>query len=268
MTLSGNLRQYHPSDILRLIGDGLRRGRLVVERGGFRADLYCENGYLIHVWRNGSMPSLAQQWLSSGLLAAASLTSITAQTNVDPAALSDSQFVQLAVESGAVSSDQLAAWAMNDAVALLNVLFSWGDGDFLFEEGPVPPPGRLRVPLPIPLVLGTLMQRSASWQVVHPDVPAVALTDVLEFTDIAVDLPQPIQLTREQWQVLTLVDGQSSLMTIALELANRSGVQAEIDQQRYAVEVRRYEALVLRAASELVAKDIAVPHTANTLARR
>lgn len=257
MSYIGNLRQYHLNDVLRLIGDGLRRGRLVVERGGLRAELYCENGFLMHVWRNGAMPSLAQQWIAANLLTASALTQIGAQLNADPQLIPDNQLAQTAVDLGMMSPEQVTSWAMSDAVMLLGILFSWSDGDYRFEEGMVPPAGRVRVPLPIPLVLNTLVQRTASWQVAHPTI-TVSPSNVLDFADIEPTYPQSIQLTHEQWRLMTLVDGESTVAQIAAHLTRESGQSPQLDQQRYEMELHRFEEDALRVASELVNEGIAV----------
>ncbi len=256
MAYIGNLRQYHLSDILRLIGDGLRRGRLVVERSGLRAELYCENGYLTHVWRNGTMPPLVQQWMDADLLTFTKLSQLAQQIGIDPLQLPDAQLAQFVIETSLLTPEQITNWAMNDVIGLLGILFSWNDGDYRFEDGMVPPNGRLRVPLSIALVLNTLVQRSASWQVAQPTI-VVDLDDVLDFADIEPTYPHPIQVTREQWRILTLVDGESTVAEIAAHVANEAKV-FPLDQQRYAVELQRFQEQTQRIASELVSSGLAV----------
>jgi hypothetical protein len=256
MANAGNLRQFSLGEILRLIGDGLRRGRLVVERGGLRADLYCDNGYLLHVWRNGPTQPIAQRWLNSRFMTPPQVAQVGAAVNTDPLALSDADFVQFATEYGIISLDQVNGWAMSDAVDLLSVLLSWRDGDYRFEDGIAAPVSRLRRPLPIPSVLGLTMQRISPVQAAQTPID-VTLDDVLDFSDLDPTDPQPVQLTRDQWRVLTMVDGESTLAVIAQNLANSTSAPIS-DQQRYLLELRRNEEGVLRVAAELIADGIAV----------
>jgi hypothetical protein len=254
---AGNLRQFHLGDILRLIGDGLRRGRLVVERGGLRADLYFENGFLLHVWRSGPTPALAQRFVAARLLTPQQIAGISAVVGIDPAQLADAQLVQIAIEQGMIMGDQLNEWTLRDVVDLLAVLFSWRDGDYRFEEGLTPPPSRLRVALPIQSVLGMVMQGLNPWQGATTAI-AVGLDDVLDFAEFDSNDPQPIQLSRDQWRLLTLVDGENSLRALAEYLASVAIGNAEADAQRYYVELRRAEELFVRVASELLADGVAV----------
>ena len=122
MAYVGNLRQYPLTEVLRLIGDGPRRGRLVVERGGLSAEIYCENGYILHVWRNGNAVPLAQMWLNTGFIGSQQMNQIASITGRDPFTLTDMEFAQVAVDRGVVSTDGVTEWAMNDAVALLSIL--------------------------------------------------------------------------------------------------------------------------------------------------
>ncbi len=253
----GNLRQYHLGEILRIIGDGLRRGRLVVERGGLRADLYCENGYLVYIWRSGPMPPLAQRWVSTGFIAPGLLAQVAAETGIDPALMEEPRLAQEIVDRGFVTRDEIAEWSMNDAMNLLGVIFAWRDGDYRFEDGMTAPPSALRVPLAIPLLLNRVVQRGGPWQNTPPTV-SVSLTDVLDFADIRPDEQRSIQITRDQWRVLTLLAGQVTLEQIAQQLISQPENSAVLDPQRYALELRRSEEGVLRLAGELIGDGVAV----------
>ena len=255
MSYVGNLRQYPLTEVLRLIGEGPRRGRLVVERGGLSAEIYCENGYILHVWRNGTAIPLAQMWLNTGFIGPMQMNQIATIIGRDPFTLSDMEFVQLAVERNVVTNDAVTEWAMNDAVALLSILLTWRDGDYRFEDGFAPPAHRLRWPLFIPSVLGLTMERVS--QMPAPQVVAnVTLEDILDFAELDPTDTHPVQVTRDQWHVLTHMDGESPLAAIARELAVTSQGGASGDPQRFNIEVRRSEELAIRIAGELIAEGL------------
>ncbi len=257
MAYVGNLRQFPLGDVLRVIGDGQRRGRLVVERGGLRADIYCENGHMLHIWRSGPIPPLAQHWLNQQIITPEQLNQMGIIANMAPSTLSDAQVAQIAVDQGFITADKVYEWALNDAVDLLSILLTWRDGDYRFEEGLTPPPNRLRVPVPIAAVLTRAVQRVGPWQ--NPQAVApVTKGDILDFAELDPNDPQPVQLSRDQWRVLTLVDGVSPLAFIIQQMAAQAGVSPDIDLQRYNLEYHRAEELVMRVAGELVGDGIAV----------
>ncbi len=257
MAYVGNLRQYPLTEVLRLIGEGPRRGRLVVERGGLSAEIYCENGYILHVWRNGSVVPLAQMWLNTGFIGPQHMNQIASIIGRDPFTLSDMEFAQVAVDRRVVNADAVTEWAMNDAVALLSILLAWRDGDYRFEDGFAPPAQRLRWPLYIPNVLGMTMERVGQ---VPPSPPVVAVTldDVLDFADLDPTDPHPVQVTRDQWRVLTRVDGESPLGAIARELALTTVGGTASDPQRFTIELHRSEEIALRMGGELIAEGLAL----------
>jgi hypothetical protein len=257
MAYVGNLRQFPLGDVLRVIGDGQRRGRLVVERGGLRADIYCENGHVLHIWRSGPIPPLAQHWLNNQIITPEQLNQMGIIANMAPTTLSDAQVAQLAVDQGYVAPDKVYEWALNDAVDLLSILLTWRDGDYRFEEGLTPAPNRLRVPLPIATVLTRAVQRVGPWQSPQTLAP-VTKDDILDFAELDPNDPQPVQLSQDQWRVLTLVDGVSPLAFVIQQMAAQAGVSPEIDLQRYSLEYRRAEEMVMRVAGELVSDGIAV----------
>lgn len=272
MAYVGNLRQYSLGEVLRLVGEGMRRGRLVVERAGLRADLYCEGGYLLHVWRSGPAIPLAQRWLNSRFINPAQFAQIGTLAGSDPAQLTDAECARLAVERGVVPSEKVSEWAMNDAVDLLVVLLAWPDGDYRFEDGFAAPTNRLVVALPMASVLSMTMQRMGQVPApvpnsqpaglavapIRPITVTVRIDDILDFADLDPNDPQPVHLTRDQWRVLTLVDGESTLAAIAQHLATASPNAPLTDQQRYFIELRRNEEMVVRVGSELVTEGIAV----------
>ncbi len=257
MAYVGNLRQYPLTEVLRLIGDGPRRGRLVVERGGLSAEIYCENGYILHVWRNGNAIPLAQMWLNTGFIGPMQMSQIASLSGRDPFTLTDMEFAQIAVDGGVITADAVTEWAMNDAVALLSILLTWRDGDYRFEDGLAPPANRLRWLLYIPNVLGVTMERVGQVPA-QQSIALVTLEDVLDFADLDPTDPHPVQVTRDQWRVLTRVDGESPLGAIARELALTTVGGTASDPQRFAIEVHRSEEIALRIGGELIAEGLAL----------
>jgi len=257
MGFAGNLRQYPLTEVLRLIGEGQQRGRLVVERGGLSAEIYCEVGYIWHVWRIGNVIPLAQMWLNVSFISPVQMTQIATIIGRDPFTLSDMEFAQVALDRGIVSSEAVTQWVMNDAVDLFSILMTWPDGDYRFEDGFAPAAQRLRWQLYIPQVLGLAMERVGQLPTPQPAVN-ITLDDVLDFADLDPTDPHPVQVTRDQWHVLTRVDGESPLRNIAhaLTLATIGGTAG--DPQRFAMELHRSEEIAQRIGGELIAEGLAL----------
>ncbi len=255
MAFLGNLRHYRINDILRLIGDSSRRGRIVIERPGLQAMLYCESGQLIAVWRSGANPSLAQRWVNNNIISLAVLRQMGTALNLDLHQMPDQQFAKTAVDMQIVTYEQVEQWALFDATELIGYLMTWRDGDYRFEEGFMPPMGTLVVPILIARVLTTMAQRPMTWTASLPTI-AVGLDAVLELIDIDLTTISLIRITREQWQIINYIDGLSSIMNIARILTQNTLIGNAVDQQRFEIELRRTQERVQRIASELLQQGL------------
>ncbi|HEX8035626.1 MAG TPA: DUF4388 domain-containing protein, partial [Ktedonobacterales bacterium] len=239
MQLAGNLRQYALTDVLRVIESGQRTGMLLLSKGKLRAAIYFSGGQWLLAERLGSGLVLAQQLERVGLVSRDQFEAALGVPFVQAGSLTDVQVVRALIGAGLLTQEQLRTFAVDDAVALLTVVLGWPDGEFVFEEGIGLQQGRVALPLPVaPLV--TQAMRFARVNAPAPrEVVPLAPESVIAFAEVDPESRTSIQLTRDQWKLLTAVDGQLPLWAIVQRL------QAP-------------EATVLRLAAELVASGVAV----------
>jgi hypothetical protein len=238
MPLAGTFQQYPLPDVLGIIENGQRSGRLVASGSGRVAHIYIVSGQWVHSERLGIGLSLAEQLVNAGLLSPQQLASALGLRLEDTLTLPDSQLVRLLTAREVLTQQQLHQWVMDDAVTLLAHMLTWTDGEFHFEDGVPVPAGQLVLPLPLSQLLGRALQ-TARGPSASSDVTPLPAEVVVAFADIEATSESAIQLTRDQWRLLSAVDGQTPLWSIAQAL------QAP-------------EPVLLRAAAELVEADIAV----------
>ncbi|MGZ3638438.1 MAG: DUF4388 domain-containing protein [Ktedonobacterales bacterium] len=241
MQLAGNLRQYALTDVLRVIESGQRTGMLLLSRGKLRAAIYFSGGQWLLAERLGSGLVLAQQLERVGLVSREQFEAALGVPFVQAGSLTDVQVVRALIGAGLLTQEQLRTFAVDDAVALLTVVLGWPDGEFVFEEGIGLQQGRVALPLPVaPLVTQAMRFARVSAPTPAPrEVVPLAPESVIAFAEVDPESRTSIQLTRDQWKLLTAVDGQLPLWAIVQRL------QAP-------------EAMVLRLAAELVASGVAV----------
>lgn len=237
MPLAGTFRQYALTDVLNVIESGRRSGRMVASGAGRVAHIYFVNGSWARAERLGMGLSLAEQLTQAGLLPPGAIERVFNLRMDETVTLPDDQLVRMLTSSGLLTMDRLREWASNDAVSMLSFMLTWSDGQFSFEDGLPVPAGELVLPLP----LGELVPRAlkaARGSTTIPDVIPLSPDIVIAFNDIDPASDMPVQLTRDQWRVLSAVDGQTPLWQVA-EM------------------VLQPEPVVLHAAAELVALDLA-----------
>lgn len=236
MTLSGSFREYPLPDVLHFIEGGQRSGRLAVGRGSPLAHVYFAMGQWLAGERLGATVTLAQQLDRAGIVPAAEVESALGLPFESTVAMTDTQLVGALLNAGALTQAQLSAFAFQDAVSMLATMLQWTDGEFLLEENIPVPTGVLAVPLAIGAIL------AQATQVARPQpspVAPLAPEVVIDFAAINPQSDTPIQVTRDQWRLLTMVDGRAPLWAIA------EALQAP-------------EPIILHLAAELVAANLAI----------
>jgi hypothetical protein len=236
MPLAGNLRQYGLTDVLRMIEHGQRSGALTLMRGSLRAVIYFSGGQWILAERVGVGRALAQQLAQAGYISREHFEMIMDLPLTQAGSIPDMQTIRTLINAGVLTQEQLRAYRQDDARALLTVLLSWPDGDFHFEDGLVLPSGRVALPLPVSGLVNQALVKARGTMPSREVVPLSPET-VIAFADVDPESGESIQLTRDQWRVLTVVDGKLPLWAIIREL-------------------RAPEVAILRLAAELHAAGI------------
>jgi len=214
MQLAGTFRQYPLTDVLEIIESGQRSGRLAAGRGGPMAYAYFSDGQWVYGERLGTGLTLLEQLVQARLVAPEQAAGVLGMRIEDTVALPDAQVARMLVSSGVLTQDQLRAWATQDAIGMLAVMLTWTEGEFQFEDGVQAPAGQLVLPLPLsPLVSEAL--KLLRGDPVAQDVEPLPADTVLAFADVEPQREAPIELTRDQWRLLTMVDGQLPLWAIA-----------------------------------------------------
>lgn len=212
MPLMGNLRQFALPNVLRAIESGQRTGRLRLAYNGLEGGIYFSGGQLLLVERANHNFSLAQQFLRARLISPEQIEAATGLPADKAQTLPDVQAVRALISARVLTQEQLRAWAMDDAVTMLGSAFSWPDGDFLFEEGVLIPAGRVALPLAIGPLIEQAQRRLRESAVRNP--PPLSPEMIIDFAEVD-PAGEAIRVTREQWRLLTHVDGAASLLTIA-----------------------------------------------------
>jgi Domain of unknown function (DUF4388) len=226
MPLAGTLQQFALADVLQVIENGQRTGVLVVTHADLQANIYFTSGQWAAAERVGATQVLAQQLVRAGLITPEDFEAVFGVTFVQAGAIADAQVVRALIGARVVTPDQLRAFAMQDAASLLSVILSWSDGEFAFEDGVALPQGRVALPLPVGSLIEQAYQLAFEQARPQPVMPAarqlpvqqVSPDAVLDFTDIDPKSGSAVEVTRDQWKMLTVVDGQTPLWALAENL--------------------------------------------------
>ncbi len=236
MALAGTFRQYPLAEVLELLESGQRSGRLEVRGTGRRAHIYVLNGRWVRGERMGLGLTLSEQLVQADLLKPDALQEALGMKVEDTLTLPDEQLLRLLFSSQLLSLDDVRDWAISDAASMIAYMLTWTDGEFRFEENVPVPAGELTLPLPLSLLLTRATQAS---DVPDAEIAPLSPEAIIAFADVEPATPAPVQITRDQWRLLSEVNGRRPLWEIASLLSAP-------------------EPLLLRVAGELVASELAV----------
>ena len=122
------------------------------------------------------------------------------------------------VETGAITARELERHVRAQIEAVVFELMSWTEGFFSFEEGAVEDvPGEATASVSTESLLMEGARRIDEWSRIEGKVAHVGVVPALSSTPG--DHPAMLDLLPSEWEVLTMIDGDRDVKTIASELA-------------------------------------------------
>jgi hypothetical protein len=217
MALAGSLRQVALPEVLRSVEGGQRTGKLTIERAPLRAEIYFGGGQWLLLERSGDTAPIAHHLAQNGLITPQQFQAATGLSLAQAGMMPDMQSIRLLINARTLTQEELRGWFQRDAVSLLMVVLGWPDGDFAFEDGAQVPPGRVVFPLPITPLVGQAMQTLRGGSL-NREVAPLSPDTVIDFAEVDPRATSSVHISREQWRLLTMVDGQMPLWAIAQAL--------------------------------------------------
>jgi hypothetical protein len=178
-----------------------------------QAAIYFANGQWLLAERSGPGQLLAQQFVKAGLVTPQQIEAACSVSFAQAGAIPDVQLVRALISSRTITQEQLRNWAATDAVALLAVVLGWPAATIGFQERIGPTPGRMALPMSTESLLSQALRRTSS----GPAREAIVLMPeaVVDFVEVDPNDGTAVHITRDQWRMLTAVDGMSPLWAIA-----------------------------------------------------
>jgi Domain of unknown function (DUF4388) len=153
------LEQINLASVLQRIEAHAKTGLCVIQQGVQRAELYFGEGRLLYIDPVRGDTTLGDRLVETGVISLQALQS--AQLFIETAELSEMRLALTLIDLGYVDPTALRAWAEQQAVSVLQLLFTWSTGEIYFEEHVAPPADRLLVALSITSLLSASSDVSA-----------------------------------------------------------------------------------------------------------
>jgi hypothetical protein len=209
MALKGNLRDFSFTQLLNLINLARKTGTLIMEGTGEVARVVFAEGKLAYAQfaqDDASLPGVLQR---SNRITPSQYRILKEKT----ANMSDKELGMMLINAGYVSREDILNSLQTYATGVVQKLFTWGEGFFRFEPDSVPVDGKIlvRVDLENLIIEGARQQRELEH--LQEEIPSLDMA--LKFTDRPGTNLRNINLSVEEWRVVSFVNPKNSLRQIA-----------------------------------------------------
>ena len=210
MALKGNLRDFSTTQLLNLINLARKTGLLAVESKNGSAQVFFREGKLIYAAYGGQDGRLTSMLVRSGKLTPAQANKI----NEQPEARNNRELGALLIQSGHLTQSDVVASVKAYVLDVVYRLFSWTEGTFRFEPSQLPPEDRtIQVRVDLENVIMEGSRRIKEIERLREELPNLDVA--LRFTDRPDARLRNINLSVEEWRVVSFINPKNSIRQIA-----------------------------------------------------
>jgi hypothetical protein len=210
MALKGNLRDFSTTQLLNLINLARKTGTLSIHQNGDQAHMSFQEGKLIYAYlgedRNNHLPQILQH---AGKLSKEQAQIIETKVR----GKSDRQIGYLLIQAGHVTQSDIMQSVRQNILNIVYKLFTWAEGLFQFEANKLPSSNHITLPIDLESVIMEGSRRLKEWEILQEELPDLEAS--LKFTERPDGKLRNINLTVEEWKVISLIDPRNSMRKIA-----------------------------------------------------
>ena len=211
MALKGNLRDFSTTQLLNLVYLARKTGLLTIQTPADTAQLYFKEGRLIAAQLKTQDGHLASLLIKAGRLLPEQAKLVASR----PEVRSDKHLALLLLDAGYVTKDDIVQSVKSHMLDIVYRLFDWHQGQFEFVQGVLPSDDRIVVPINLESVIiegSRRLQESERLQDELPDLNSI----ILRFTNNAEARMRSVNLSVEEWRVISFISPRNTVKQIAL----------------------------------------------------
>jgi hypothetical protein len=208
MALKGTLRDFTTTQLLNLINLARKTGTLTIQ-GADTANMAFREGKLIYAYMGNGESNLAIVLQSSGKLSEEQSRIIQTRAR----GTSDKQLGHMLIQAGYVTQSDIIQSVRQYVLDVVYKLFTWADGQFRFDANVLPSADRITIPIDLESVIMEGSRRLKEWEVLQEELPDLDVA--LRFTDRPDARLQNINLTVEEWRVVSFINPRNTVQQIA-----------------------------------------------------
>ena len=208
MSFTGNLKTVAFPDILQLLSTGNKTGILSITRGHAKREISFKDGNIVCA----STESEEEEFLGSLLVRQGRIGKADLGEALDLHKSSGKKLGLVLSEMELLSREEIADCLRQQIEEIIYNLFSWVEGDFIFQEGKLPKAKGIQVELQTMNVILEGTRRIDEWLEIQKSLPGDDA--VLQVLLGPKSRSGEVTLSLEEFQVLSLINGERSIPEI------------------------------------------------------
>jgi hypothetical protein len=209
MALKGNLRDFSTTQLFNLINLARKTGTLSIEAKQDQVRLCFKGGKLIYAVSNGRDDRLAVILLRAGKITEETARTIRAQSDIR----NDKELAALLINAGYVTQEDIVQSIRGHHLNTVYKLFGWSEGAFRFEPELLPLEDRITLPIDLENIIMEGSRRLKESERLQEELPNLKMA--LKFTDRPDARMRTINLTVEEWRVVSFINPRNTIHQIA-----------------------------------------------------
>ena len=208
MALKGNLRDFSTTQLLNLINLARKTGTLTIQSREV-AHLAFREGKLIYAYMGNENSNLANILQNAGKLSEEQVRIIQTRAK----GTSDKQLGHLLIQAGYVTQSDIIQSVRQYILDIVYKMFTWAEGLFRFEANKLPSSDHITIPIDLESVIMEGSRRLKEWEILQEELPDLDVA--LRFTDRPDARLRNINLTVEEWRVVSFINPRNNIRQIA-----------------------------------------------------
>lgn len=209
MALRGNLRDFTITQLLNLINLAHKTGTLVIEGPGEAARITFREGKLAFACIGNEDHSLPAVLLRGKKISNSQFRVLKERG----ARMTDKELGLLLVNAGYLTQPDIIESLQQYFTDIIRRLFTWVEGFFRFEQSELIPDDKIPVRVDLENLIIEGSRQLREWETLQEEIPSLDMA--LKFTDRPGTNMRNVNLSVEEWRVVSYVNPKNSMRQIA-----------------------------------------------------
>jgi hypothetical protein len=209
MALKGNLRDFSITQLLNLINLACKTGTLVIEGPTEVASVTFREGKLAYAQIGQEDNSLPAVLLAAKKISPAQNTVL--KSRIDH--ITDKELGLMLINAGYLSQENILGSLQQYYLGVVRRLYTWVEGFFRFDNDVLAPDGKIMVRVDLENLIIEGSRQLREWEQLSEEIPSLDMA--LKFTDRPGTNIRNINLSVEEWRVVSYINPRNSIRQIA-----------------------------------------------------